>query len=158
MNEITRILSEEIKIFLKEYQLQKPLYINSGHCKTFSERVKRKFPKAEIIHVDQFYQMPTMYAIDYTNFNNVGTWRYKKLAQLNNGNNTIPKVFDKLLMTPFHQWIYYEGKHYDAEEINGVENLFDLPYFQDYIKAEENPESTLIERTNKESLRRMIGI
>ena len=33
---------------------------------------------------------------------------------------------------PSHIWIYYNGKHYDAEEPNGVENPWDLPIFSNY--------------------------
>jgi len=33
-----------------------------------------------------------------------------------------------------HQWwIYYNGKHYDAECPTGVENLFDLPFIKEQI-------------------------
>lgn len=28
-----------------------------------------------------------------------------------------------------HTWIYYKGKHYDAEELEGVENWKNLPIF-----------------------------
>jgi hypothetical protein len=31
---------------------------------------------------------------------------------------------------PAHMWIYYDGKHYDAEEPEGVENPWDLPIFE----------------------------
>jgi hypothetical protein len=33
---------------------------------------------------------------------------------------------------PKHIWIYYNGKHYDAEEPNGVDNPWDLPIFEEY--------------------------
>ena len=29
-----------------------------------------------------------------------------------------------------HVWIVYQGKHYDAECIDGVDNFLDLPIFQ----------------------------
>lgn len=32
---------------------------------------------------------------------------------------------------PDHIWIYYNGKHYDAESPEGVENPWDLPIFKD---------------------------
>jgi len=31
---------------------------------------------------------------------------------------------------PGHIWIYYNGRHYDAERPYGVNNFMDLPYFQ----------------------------
>jgi len=33
---------------------------------------------------------------------------------------------------PKHIWICYNGKHYDAEEPNGVDNPWDLPIFEEY--------------------------
>jgi hypothetical protein len=33
---------------------------------------------------------------------------------------------------PGHYWVYYKGKHYDAECPEGVENWEDLPIFQRY--------------------------
>ena len=33
---------------------------------------------------------------------------------------------------PKHIWIYYNGKHYDAQEPNGVNNPWDLPIFDEY--------------------------
>lgn len=33
---------------------------------------------------------------------------------------------------PAHIWIYYNGKHYDAEAPNGVDNPWDLPIFDEY--------------------------
>lgn len=157
MNEITTVLLGEIETFMKTCNLKKPIHINSGHCKTFSERVKQMYPKAEILHIDQIYMIPSIYSVNPMKIENIGTWNLKKLAVVNNGNGQYPKVFDKLLVTPFHQWIYCDGKHYDAEHVNGVDNLFDLPYFKDYIKAEYESTNTLIERTNQESLKRIIG-
>lgn len=29
-----------------------------------------------------------------------------------------------------HVWIYYNGKHYDSECVNGVKNWKDLPFFK----------------------------
>lgn len=30
----------------------------------------------------------------------------------------------------YHQWVYSDGKHYDAECPEGVTNLFNLPFYQ----------------------------
>lgn len=40
--------------------------------------------------------------------------------------------FRKIL--PGHEWIYYNGRHYDAERPYGVNNLMDLPLFSYYKK------------------------
>lgn len=34
-----------------------------------------------------------------------------------------------------HEWIVYEGRHYDAEAPEGVDNPFDLPFFVRIIEA-----------------------
>lgn len=33
-----------------------------------------------------------------------------------------------------HSWIYHEGKHYDVEAINGVENMWDLPIYKRQVE------------------------
>jgi len=35
-------------------------------------------------------------------------------------------------------WVYVNGKHYDAEEVNGVINFYDLPIFRRH--ADQNDE------------------
>lgn len=40
-------------------------------------------------------------------------------------------VFDNPYMKyPIHVWIFYNGKHYDAECPEGVTNFMDLPFFK----------------------------
>lgn len=36
----------------------------------------------------------------------------------------------KLVQIPLHVWIYYDGKHYDAECPNGIDKWFELPIFK----------------------------
>ena len=33
-----------------------------------------------------------------------------------------------------HYWVYHNGKHYDSETPEGVENMFDLPCLKGYVK------------------------
>ncbi len=37
---------------------------------------------------------------------------------------------------PGHVWIYYNGKHYDAEKPYGVNNFMDLPLFKYYRRCD----------------------
>lgn len=49
--------------------------------------------------------------------------------QILSTNGLAPK-FRKIL--PGHVWIYYNGRHYDAERPYGVNNFMDLPLFSYY--------------------------
>ena len=118
--DITKVLEEQIPKFMKNHGIKRPIEINAGRCKQFSSKIKSILPEVEIMHIDHFYEIPEVYAISTGNVKNIGKWNITKLVKANNGNNTIPNVFTKLYVTPFHQWIYYKGKHYDAEEIHGV--------------------------------------
>jgi hypothetical protein len=33
-----------------------------------------------------------------------------------------------------HSWIYHNGKHYDVEAINGVENWWNLPLYKRQVE------------------------
>lgn len=33
-----------------------------------------------------------------------------------------------------HYWVYHNGKHYDSETPEGVENMFDLPCLKGYVE------------------------
>jgi len=45
-----------------------------------------------------------------------------------------------------HIWIKYEGKHYDAECLDGVSNPRDLPFFGDNPRPNPNKEETKMKR------------
>jgi hypothetical protein len=49
----------------------------------------------------------------------------------------------------YHGWIYVNGKHYDAEEVNGVENFYDLPIFHRHIKRDISNEKSVDVEFNK---------
>jgi len=58
----------------------------------------------------------------------------------------VPKASDRssesvdgeYTLLPGHVWIFYRGKHYDAETINGVKNWKDLPVFKKYYQNIKN--------------------
>ena len=50
-----------------------------------------------------------------------------------------PISYDKLNITlKGHVWVYYAGKHYDVETIDGVDNFWHLPIFERQLLAYEN--------------------
>ena len=52
----------------------------------------------------------------------------KRKQNKKNYNSFKPKGF-QWVKNGFHGWVYVNGKHYDAEEVNGVTNFYDLPIF-----------------------------
>lgn len=156
--QVRDIIIQDRDSFIKTKKLKNAVHINAGLCKEFSFIVKEKIKDATILNVDQFYSYPDIMSFNPKKPSNIGTWNSERLKEFNNGDGSYPKVFDMLYLTPFHQWIYVDGKHYDAETEEGVENFFELPYFLDYIHAEHSETSRLIEKTNEQTLKDAFGL
>jgi hypothetical protein len=48
-----------------------------------------------------------------------------------------PRYNEIIRRHPAHGWIYFRGRHYDAEHPDGVENLFELNFFRRYLAKDE---------------------
>ena len=67
------------------------------------------------------------YSDDYVNFDDKNSKRFY-------GNLTKYGIGVQKLMKLDHVWLYYNGKHYDAETPNGVDDFILLPFFQRILK------------------------
>ena len=58
-------------------------------------------------------------------------WNMDNLAKY--GMPDVPSIDN--LTIDYHEWTYVDGKHYDAESPDGVENFWDLVFFQYVIRS-----------------------
>ena len=120
---VTEIIKKELKKWEDDYNI-KTCDINTGDCFVFAESLENilkglGFENVEVLTTDLFYDLATEYAKEDEEI-----W-YKE----EDYNSFKPKGF-QWVKNGYHGWIYVNGKHYDAEEVNGVRNFYDLPIFK----------------------------
>jgi hypothetical protein len=120
---ITEIIKKELDKWENEYNI-KTCDINTGDCFVFAESLEgvlrmNGLKDVEVLTTDLFYDLATEYAKEDEEI-----W-YKE----ENYNSFKPKGF-QWVKNGYHGWVYVNGKHYDAEEVNGVTNFYDLPIFK----------------------------
>jgi hypothetical protein len=120
---VTEIIKQELDKWENEYNI-KTCDINTGDCFVFAESLEgvlkmNGFKDVEVLTTDLFYDLATEYAKEDEEI-----W-YKE----ENYNSFKPKDF-QWVKNGYHGWVYVNGKHYDAEEVNGVTNFYDLPIFK----------------------------
>lgn len=130
--------SNDLKIFLKEflseekYKKLTPKDINNGgdchlFALAFENRFKGNYKDVKILDDKFFVSIIEKQKLEDCRI------ILKKEAFKKYNKGILPKEgqgFDN------HVWIYFKGKHYDIECINGVTNFMDLPYFK---RKSENP-------------------
>lgn len=119
--DITQIIIEELKKWSEN-----PCDINAGECYTFADNLESTLIengyKPKFMSTDLFYELTKH--LKYTEF----SWH-----DPSDYNSKTPENFN-WSENSYHAWIWVNGKHYDAEEVNGVENFFDLPIFKRFTK------------------------
>jgi hypothetical protein len=120
------IISSCIEELVKEFEKYGTLRcdINKGQCMVFQDNLyeilKDKGIEVDTLSDAMFYDAFDDYDADeYAVPEDYGTepkWDYKELGM------------------PSHYWIYYKGKHYDAESPNGESNFFNLTAFKDFYE------------------------
>ena len=101
--------------FYKQDEGMDPCDINTGECMNFAEAVYGDLIKQGIkvtILSDAYFFDAYGDETDLVNpkkFGGIPTFDYKRIG------------------LPSHYWIYYNGKSYDSEAPNGVNNFFELP-------------------------------
>lgn len=126
--DISRSIIEQIKEWGKS-----PIEINSGDCHLFAENMLIKYPNENIIQLTgtMFYELfednDLEDAIDIFGEENLiindnGVWIKDMLEKY--GTPPIDLHSFKTLLN--HSWLYYNGKHYDAENIEGVDEWHKL--------------------------------
>jgi hypothetical protein len=127
---VTEIIKKELKRWKSKYGIN-TCDINTGDCFVFAERIEgilrsNGYSDVEVLTTDSFYDLANKHEYDEDKDNEI--W-YKE----SDYNSFKPDGF----IWPewgFHGWIYVNGKHYDADNVNGVKNFYDLPIFKRFIK------------------------
>ncbi|MEK6829300.1 MAG: hypothetical protein AABY15_04170 [Nanoarchaeota archaeon] len=142
--EIERILKPNISDIIREKAQEyieggtcNASEINNGLCIEFSEDIINDMggysDNLFELHTDMFFDDNSEQSefwdgekikTDY------GVWSLQMLNQ-----HGLPNGVDLKNVThlPHHAWIYYSGKHYDAESPDGVDNWTELPIFKRYF-------------------------
>lgn len=125
-------ISKIIKQTAKEYNCSE-WDINNGYCEDFAQNVIDKLGGDDGDNLfglsgDMFFNMRD---IEFAKENwgdiietKYGVWSKKMLNHWGYPPNVDLDLIDDEIN---HTWIYYNGKHYDAEVPNGVKNWYDIP-------------------------------
>jgi hypothetical protein len=169
---IRRILKEErnisdiIKIVAKEYNCS-TWEINNGYCEDFALNVLEKLGGYEDnlfeLSGDMFFNQrdPEFAKENWGDVieTNYGVWSKNLLDYWGYPPNVNLNLVDDEIN---HVWLFYNGKHYDAEVPEGVDNWFEIPLikrlFNRYKKnmVQENIRKILKEENLKQSLKQQI--
>ncbi|MGX5608917.1 hypothetical protein ACWKTZ_21330 [Bacillus cereus] len=103
--------------------------INRGWCVAFAEEIESIFQNCEVISND--FLMKDL--DEGWNGNEDDDWDINQLMKYNSPSPiNIQELKNKI--RGYHRWIYYDGKHFDAECPYGVKNLFELPFFKSHLE------------------------
>lgn len=144
INTITREMRDRL---VAEYK-QTPREINTGRCMEFCEELEREHPDLfESLELGNFYNH------NYAAGEDAGDATGFDVELINrfNPNWRLPADFSweeafndcGLNWTGTHVWAYcqYNGLCYDIENVEGVQNVFDLDFFKrifDYCRSKRN--------------------
>ena len=110
--------------YLKQYygegdprSLGKYCDINRGPCDSFADELNEIVPESEVVETGQMMEesKKDLIKLGFSNFNSIDLYAH------HGGRN---------IEFASHYWIYYKGKHYDAESPEGVKWWWDLPLFR----------------------------
>lgn len=139
-SKVSDIVKSLIENYKSEFDIQSPYDINNGLCVEFSEELIELLggenDKQFILSTDMFQTFDVDMAREFWTggliISDDGSHAWsKKLLDLYGwpkGYNT--KNISSITMIADHQWVYKDGKHYDAESPNGVKNWFELQIFK----------------------------
>lgn len=131
---ITEVILELIEEFKNEWGCPTPYDINNGSCVEFAEDVINRMGG----YTDSLYEIDsssifTTDVEDWDDYYNVietdgGCCGWSKISLDKYGHP--PVDITKIYNISDHVWIYYNGKHYDAENIKGVNNWYELSIYK----------------------------
>jgi hypothetical protein len=149
MNKIIEIIKEEFENLSSDDQLKKSLLnrakqyskyynrdligLNTGLCEEIANDVIRDMG-GETVNT---YYIDDGFFWDSNKISNIKT-KGGDYWNINNFKKYGVPPFDYNYLTTFdllgHSWIYHNGKHYDIETIEGVNNFWNLPIYQRQLK------------------------
>lgn len=139
ISEIIKLTSIE---YCEEYECT-TWDINNGLCEDFANDVIDKLKETSdniyvldggmfFAHVDPEYAKENWGDVIETEY---GMWSKDLLEYYGYPPNIDLNIINNDLA---HCWVYYYGKHFDAEEPNGVDNWFDLPLCKKFFSKFKN--------------------
>jgi hypothetical protein len=117
-------ISNAVKLLTKKYNVEYGVscdLINQGDCENFAEELYDYLKEIGItgeilsdgLFYDPFEDEPDDMMLNASEYGNK------------------PNDFDKVGL-PSHYWFYYNGKHYDSDAPNGVNDMFELPIIKNF--------------------------
>lgn len=140
-NLISDVVCDLAYKYVEEYGYENERDINSGDCEIFADDLIES-----ICYKDDSIEVTKMSTCDFT-YNGVISYDDcifdKSKLEKFFGYEFSDELVDKLssFNLGYHVWICYEGKHYDCESVDGVDNPFELEFFErtlSYYLATEN--------------------
>lgn len=141
MPTLTELIKQKRTLYVSEGQVPDFQTINCGLCPAFAEEVESEYGgTVEILSNDMFM----LKVDDGWNGDGHDTWD----ADILNHYHSLPThgleaVDLEHFILDYHVWLYADGRHYDAECPEGVENFFDLPFFERCLQVKESLASAL---------------
>lgn len=135
----------ELIIQLRDEYVEKQLVsnfeeINCGYCVDFADEIEFRMKKP-IGTLSNDHFIVESEDSDGWNGDERDIWDEKWLKEYNSMPPNGIKVEELTnLITGYHYWIYEDGKHYDSECPEGVENMFDLPFFKRKLSDQRSEE------------------
>jgi len=125
--EITNLIIKEREKLIQEEShrgCDSPYQINNGWCVEFADRIYRILgEEVTILSIENFTNNYLTGSNSEWAKNEDGKYLCDFWGSIVN-KNISPETFE------YHDWIFYNGKHYDAECPEGVDNFMDLPIFK----------------------------
>lgn len=124
--ELTAAIAAHIKTYIEDGRAPNAYEINNGLCEDFAEEVVHHFVPRE---TDQFF---TIWADNLTVDGDGEEWDIPLIEQHWAASKPTHGLTweDVANEIPSHCWIILNGRHYDAECPQGVDNFFELPLLQ----------------------------
>lgn len=128
MKKINKEILKEIRDnCMKEYGVSSPLELNLYHHLEFTDEVERVLSNSSISVASTF----NLFELD-ENGETIDDVFDEELVLYHNKGSLPEGITIELLnkISPSHSWIMDSNLYYDAECLEGVEKLFDLPYYK----------------------------
>lgn len=137
--ELSEAILGQVETFKANFHFPDAQSINDGSgCIFFAEQIKgaiqETFPKHDPSGFDE--RPPVLEIIESYIFVDIPEDEDEGLARPSEYGSEAPDGWDGGL--PEHNWVYFDGLHYDSETPDGVENFFDLPIMQRYCEEIKN--------------------
>ena len=137
MKRIDKEILKEIRDnCMREYEVNTPLELNTYHHLEFTDEAEKYFSNKD--GFENIEAMSTFNLFKTDENGEIIDDEFDENLVLYHNKNTLPDgwTIERLnKIGPSHSWIHDGYLYYDAECLEGVEKLFDLPYYKRILKA-----------------------